>query len=67
VDRVLVWKRNVDPAKNRTPLLTLSRSFVVMLALRRLAKSSRLAQLGKFQIFCFFVNYKKSQQESLWL
>jgi hypothetical protein len=43
----LVWKRNVDSAKNPTPLLTLSQSTAVMLALRKLAKSSSFEKLIK--------------------
>ena len=46
----------------------LNRSFVVILALRRLARSSRWLCLGKFSIFCFlyklldFVRIQKARQ-----
>jgi hypothetical protein len=55
VGRVLLWKRNVDSAKNPTLLLTLSRSTAVMLALRKPAKNSWLLkrQLQKALNFFF--------------
>jgi hypothetical protein len=37
----LVWKRNVQSAKNLTPRLILNQSIAVMLALRKLAKQSK--------------------------
>ena len=45
--RVMIWKRNVQFAKQSTPLLTLNLSIAVMLALKKLAGQSKKIQLGK--------------------
>lgn len=51
--RVMIWKRNVQFAKQSTPLLTLNLSIAVMLALKKLAGQSKKIQLGKSQFLEF--------------
>ena len=51
--RVMIWKKNVQFAKQSTPLLTLNLSIAVMLALKKLAGQSKKIQLGKSQFLGF--------------
>jgi len=56
-EKGLLWKRNVQSAKNLTPLLTLNPSTAAVLARRRAAKSSPV----KRSFFCLETLTKRTQ------